>query len=158
MLSITKHVTLLQNGDGKVVVHNDYSGLNTKAVEERYNVKYVGEFSTQSAPGVWRNGPVAVFYGEKHPNGSNYLGVFHDLTGGAVYLTDAITAVQNADGAPVVWSGVCNDKGEVLYSAFRHDYQTHGDLMADGGQEYMRCSLHDIVRFSIVKDGLEMVK
>jgi hypothetical protein len=134
------------NGSNYVVYHHDNHGFKLDVVEEMYKAKYVGEFTLRTKGG-WANLPVAVFYTkEKHPEGSNYFGLFIDPFRGAL-ITNAISAVEN------VWNGVLNpETGEVLYSAYRHDYQTHGNLMADGGPEYLRSSMHPVVQFQI-KDG-----
>ena len=98
--------------------------------------------------------PVAIYYTEKaHPEGSNYFGLFRDARDGGLRITNGIQAVDHE------WSGVLDvETGEVLYSAYRHDYQTYNNLMADGGPDYLRCSVSPIVKFKILKDEIIIVK
>lgn len=128
-------------------IHYDSGFLNIEAVEEMKKAKYVGEFCLKAKDGGYANFPVAVFYQEdKHPGASNYFGLFICPFSNALTITDAIAATEET------YAGVMNDNGEVLYSAFRHDYQKHGDLMCDGGRDYLKSSLHPIVQFRI-RDG-----
>jgi hypothetical protein len=135
------------------VVHLDYltEQLNYELVEERYKAKYVGEFSIKKPSGEWLDSPVAIFYTEvPHPEGSNYFGVLNKH--GTVVIVDGITATLP------VWNGVWNvETNTVLYSAFHHDYQAVNGLMADGGQEYLRSSVHPVKRFKII-DGLIQIQ
>lgn len=128
-------------------IHHDSGFLNIEAVEEMKKAKYVGEFCLKAKDGGYANFPVAVFYqAEKYPGASNYFGLFICPIRNTLLITDAIGVTEET------YSGVLNNSGEVLYSAFRHDYQTHGDLMCDGGRDYLRCSIHPVVQFRIV-DG-----
>jgi hypothetical protein len=57
------------------------------------------------------------------------------------------------------WLGVLNPgTNDVLYSAFQHDYQTLGSLMADGGKAYLRCSNHPVITFKIDKDKIILIE
>lgn len=134
------------------LAHNDfYDEKFYKAVSEKKKAKYIGEFSLKTKNGSWADIPVAVFYQEDaHPQGSNYFGLYKSiLPWEGLMITDAIKAVDN------IWTGVLNpETNEVLYSAYQHDYQVHGDLMADGGACYTRSSKHPLVTFKIDKDKI----
>ena len=136
--------------DGKyTIVHTDYNSLsiNFKKVEDAYKAKYVGEFTLKTKDGSWGNKPVSVFYTkEAHPKGSNYFGLFITNDYKLMITNAAIVADK-------VWSGVLNSKtNEILYSAYRHDFQEYGGMMADGGADYNRTSAHPYAEFKIV-DG-----
>lgn len=111
-------------------------------VEKMYESKYIGEVALLSKNGNWAEQPVLLFYTEKtHPEGSNWFGLYFDMFGRCM-ITNGISAVQNKDGTPVVYTGLLNEKdNEVYYSAVRHDYQKHGDFMIDGGRDYTKSSL-----------------
>ena len=151
----------IKSADGEYLIEHDDSlsnMLKMDVIEEQYNAKYIGEFCYKQPTKGWVNQPMALFYTEKkHPEGSNYMGVLikYTITGefDCVIIVDGISAVEHE------WVGVldvnCN---AVLYSAFRHDYQKLGDLMADGGPDYTRSSMHPNVKFKIVKDKIEVIK
>lgn len=144
--------------DTKYTVHHKDSlsqVIDPKKVEKGYNVKYIGEFTLKDTKG-WFNGPVQVYYGEKHPVGSSYMGLYLKGVDQKPYVVDAISAVKDVDtGAPVVYIGIERDD-KVLYSAFRHDYQSLGSAhFIDGGRDYVKSSLSDnSVRFFIQEDKL----
>jgi hypothetical protein len=117
-----------------------------------YKAKYIGEFSVAGLGGGFANLPVSIFYQqEAHPRGSNWFGLYFNHLD-KLMITDGKSAVDN------IWVGVLNEKtNEILYSAYRHDYQVYGDLMADGGAEYTKSSVHPHINFKIVKDTLEVV-
>ena len=143
--------------DKYVVSHEDQLSIYTHVIEEEYSAKYVGEFCYRNGKQGWLNQPMALFYTEKpHPEGSNYMGVLltetplNDVS--SVLVVDGISAAENE------WYGVLNEEtNEVIYSAFRHDYQVLDVLMADGGPEYLRSSSHPHVKITIVKDKLNVV-
>lgn len=150
------HVQQIANSDYKLVHWDKNSShLRLGVIETEYNAKYVGEFSIKNGSKGFINAPCSVFYNEKpHPQGSNYFAFLYRpsplLNGqeaGNWVITDAISAADN------VWTGVFNEEtGQILYSAYRHDYQTVDGVMADGGAEYLRSSNHPSMRFKIV-DG-----
>ena len=143
---------------GKYVIsHEDQLPIYPHVVEEKYNAKYVGEFCYKNGGQGWMNQPMALFYTEKpHPDGSNYMGVMLTETPltdvSSLVLVDGISATEHE------WAGVLNEEtNEIIYSAFRHDCQVLGDLMADGGAEYTRSSCHTPVKLKIVKGGIEVI-
>ena len=138
--------------DKYVISHEDQLPIYTHVIEEKYNAKYIGEFSYKNGNQGWMNQPMALFYTENpHPDGSNYLGIF--VVDGHIVLVDGISAAEHE------WVGVLNDKtNEIIYSAFRHDYQVLGDLMADGGADYARSSCHTPVKLQIIKDEINVKK
>lgn len=141
---------------GKYVVsHEDQLPIYTHIIEEEYNAKYIGEFCYKNGKQGWMNQPMALFYTENpHPEGSNYLGVMTTVMPSGketILLTDGVSAAENE------WYGVLNEEtNEVIYSAFRHDYQVLDVLMTDGGPEYLRSSGHPHMKLTIVKDKLNV--
>lgn len=138
------------------IVHYDFLSnevlTNIESVENLYEAKYIGEFSILLKETEWSNFPVAIFYTQDpHPKGSNYIGIYLSPSDNKVYITNGISVSQTE------WTGVVNEKNEILYSAFRHDYQKHGDLMVDGGKDYLRSSMHPIKKFRIVKGEIEVL-
>ena len=109
--------------------------------------------------------PVAIFYqDEPHPEGSNYFGIYFDPLRESYMITDGISAVTyqsgEREGEPVIYScGLNEETKEAIYSAYRHDYQTHnGVIMMDGGRDYCRGNLSQgLLRFKIVDGELEIV-
>ena len=140
------------------IIHTDSLPIHVNVIEEEYSAKYVGEFCYKQPTKGWLNQSMALFYTDTpHPEGSNYLGVvvqYNPYTEeNSIIIVNGISAVEHE------WIGVLDIKtDEILYSAFRHDYQTHGDLMADGGPEYTRSSLHLTVKMQIVKDKIVILK
>lgn len=149
------HKIKLHDSPDFSVVHYDHLStyIDPEKVEKEKSAKYIGEFTLKAKDGSWANTPVQIYYQKekyKDENGehSNYFGLY--FQNNRLMITDAISAVQD-----VIYSGVLDeDTREVLYSAFRHDYQTHGDLMADGGREYTRTSMHPTVFFKVEGDKL----
>lgn len=149
----------LKIDDKYTLIHYDKLSevLDYSRIEKKFNAKYIGEFSLKNKD-FWSDYPVAIFYTEKkHPEGSNYFGIlflnhFLPEEKPSVFITNGISAAE------ATWTGVMNEKGEILYSGYRHDYQVYGDLMIDGGQDYVRSSLHTLVEFKIVKDHIEIIR
>lgn len=142
---------------GKYTIHHEDQLLGDPGiVEEKYNAKYIGEFCYHNGTQGWLNQPMALFYTEKaHPEGSNYIGVMlaPPVTGrnSTLIIVDGISAAENE------WYGVLSKvTNEIIYSAFRHDYQVLGELVADGGPEYLHSSGHPFVTLTIIKDKLSV--
>lgn len=145
--------------DGYTLVHYDYNPkyLNIKEVEREYQAEYIGEFSVKGADGDFVNGPISVFYSiKKHSHGSNYFGMY--FSGDRIMITNAISAIENE------WIGILDEKTKtILYSAYRHDMQTHtpegGDyMMIDGGSGgYIRTSLGPTVKFTVDENGVKVI-
>ena len=131
---------------------------NPSVVEKKYKAKYLGDFCVKNKIG-WVNQLVSVFYTkEAHPEGSNYFGIYLDNS--TPMITNAITAVTNKDGTPVIYTGVLlTDKVRVLYSAYRHDYQSVDGVFVDGGRDYLRTNKAsaDWVNFIINKDEIKFL-
>lgn len=134
------------------ILHYDSGIVAPAKVEKQYNAKYVGEFTLKYEYGGWANLPVAVFYQEEIPKqykkvGSHYFGIYN--RDGALYIVNAEKAANHT------WIGVLDPvTKEILYSAYRHDYQVHEGLMADGGPDYTRTSSSRLVDLTIVKDKI----
>lgn len=151
----------IANADYKLVHWDKNSeALNFAIVEEQYKAKYIGEFTVKAVGGGWVNMPCSLFYTEKaHPEGSNYFALvykYDPFTEKSNWvITDGISAAENT------WNGILNPKtGQILYSAYRHDYQTLDSYMADGGADYMRFSGDpgNVVSFKIVDGEIVLLK
>lgn len=106
----------------------------TKA-EELYNARYVGLYDLPD-----REGPIYVFYTENpdtKKGHDNYFGMFWHgpRSEGRLYITSAASIRDAVFPA----HHIVEDK--YLVSRYRHDYQTFGDKMIDGGLAYTRSSL-----------------
>jgi len=113
-----------------------FTDKGIKTIEERYNAKYVGHWCTKRPDGTWHETPVDVFYVEnpdRSKGHSNYFGMFVNEREQAM-----ITNAESAFSEPI--TGMLCEDGEVLVSRYRHDYQTKGDVMVDGGRDYLRYS------------------
>lgn len=120
-------------------------------IEKTYNATYVCETCVKSG-NEWVNIPCAIFYTEKaHPEGSHYFAMYHDMDG-SLMITNGISATEPFFGIQV---------GEdVVYSRYRHDFRTHGDVSVDGGRDYLKV-VGNIdrpqVKLQIIKDKLEVI-
>lgn len=152
----------------RLVRRNKIAGVNFEIskVEELRKATFVGEVCLMGTNKEWANTPVALFYTETaHPQGSNYFGLFFktvflgDSFDSTLMITDGISAVVDKEGNPVVYTGILNKEwGEVYYSAYRHDCQSFGDFMIDGGRDYTRHSLNgELVQFIIEKNKFKLL-
>jgi len=113
-----------------------FTDKGIKKLEELYNAKYVGHWCTKRPDGTWHDMPVDVFYQEnpdRSKGHSNYFGMFINERGQAM-----ITNAESAFSEQI--TGMLCEDGEVLVSRYRNDYQTKGDVMVDGGRDYLRYS------------------
>ena len=131
--------------------------IDPKKVEKKYNVKFVCETPIKNR-GVWREQPSLIFYGEKHPQGSNYmaLSVILNYDGKAdMVVSDGISATE----CEIV--GII-DGDEVIYSRYRHDYRVgKTGVMIDGGRDYIRSSIpnaNEYVYMKIIDGKLEVIE
>lgn len=135
------------NSDIKLYHTDRNDWLDIDKASKMYDATYVGEFTLPSRDGGWVNMPVSVFWQKiAHPQGSNYFGL--RMTDNGPVICDAVKATE-----PEYTASYDSDKKEAVYSAYRHDYQTHGKLMADGGLDYFRSNSREWIHFKI-KDGL----
>jgi hypothetical protein len=108
-------------------------------VEKKYNVKFVCETPIKDK-GVWREPSSLIFYGEKHPQGSNYMAlslVPRGLEEWDLVITDGISSTEGT------WFGII-DGDEVIYSRYRHDYRVgKTGVWIDGGRDYIRSGTPD---------------
>jgi len=142
--------------DGEyTVVHNDtlQSFIKIPVVEKEYKAKYVGEFTVRGKEDNWVNAPAMLFWAdEPHPEGSNWFIIYFNGEGQPM-ISDGKSAVEHE------WDGILDpETNTVLYSAYRHDYQVFDDLVADGGPEYFRGSLHSGVKIQILDGGNLQIK
>lgn len=158
-MRMTKYHQIAIKDSDIVILHADSLNFNIEYIEEKYKAHYIGEFCLKGVSGEWVNQPVALFYNEeKHPRGSNYFAILNkyrypNIDSPTVMITNGISAVEDKEGNPIVYSAVLNNDNKALYSAYRHDYQTYEDLMIDGGRDYTKSSLGSpFIRF-IIKDG-----
>jgi len=125
--------------------------FKTDAVAEHYSkkdgvtVKYV---CTSALAGEAR--AMDIFYRDTpHPEfGNRYFGMFIDQQDRVM-----ITNADIIDGAE--FAMIEDSKGNLHYSAHRHDYKEVDDKMVDGGRAYIRSS-GDVLLYK-VRDG-EIVK
>lgn len=138
-------------------MENNYWGLNIPKVEEKYNAKYIGDFS------ITQDKPIAVFYVE-NPNRalghSNYFGIFGQVVSLDPleydwYICNAIKILDKTYPANKL------PNGELLISTYPHDYKIKEyegiEYMIDGGNAgYTRYSPvgSKIVQVKVVKDKL----
>lgn len=123
--------------------------IDIEKVEKKYNVKFVCETPLRYKEG-WRDYSSLIFYGEKHPQGSNYmaLSVQYGIEGEfkELVISDGISAT---DGYLI---GLV-DGDEVIYSRFRHDYRVgKTGVWIDGGRDYTRSGGGEQV-ILVIKEG-----
>lgn len=136
-------------------------GFDIDKVEKIKNAKFVCEVAVRLKGDSWSEDPLAIFWQEKPPveGYSNYFGLFQQVTlgedgpkYGALYITSGQGAVDD------ILTGIIADNGDVVYSAYRHDYRTSpdGSVWIDGGRDYVRHGSHvnGFVQIRIVKDKL----
>ena len=139
---------MIENDEPEMYTRNGYGILRQlrffksrdqiERIESLRNAKFVGEFSLpvnkKDLEKGFVNTPVAIFYQEvPHPEGSNYFGLYYDDTG-KLWVTDAgcITMFD--------WPCLFVPGQNIMYSAYRHDYQAWGEYSIDGGMEYTKIS------------------
>jgi hypothetical protein len=104
-------------------------------IQTEYNVKFVCETVSKDRRGCWIDQPGALFYNEvKHPDGSNWMIVYHGAEQGVIVITDGITAVEPDNRI----TGIINQDEVVVYSVFRHHYAVLDNGFIDGGRDYVR--------------------
>jgi hypothetical protein len=123
-----------------------------KTIEDKYNAKFVGVFCIKNGDN-WRNAPSAIFYQETppQPEYSNYFAVSYSEH--QLVISDGKSFNSNP-----IFGVVAND-GQVIYSAYRHDYveSDDGSVMIDGGRDYLRCTSDSkLVELIIDKDQIKI--
>ena len=145
----------------KINICKNYYPLNSKTIEKKYKVSYIGDFCIKDKNNNWTQKPVSIYY-QDNPDlskgHSNYLGVYIDyifdgkeFVPGHVYLTDGQSAFLEG------LQGIVADDGEIVISCYRHDYRTSSDdsVFIDGGRDYIRSSAGaKIVNLKIIKDKI----
>lgn len=137
---------------------NFFSEEMIKNFEEKYNVKYVGAFCIKNGE-EWRKSPSAIFYQENpdvKKGHSNYIALSYK------YITEEDIGWFISDGSsafsePIV--GVVANDGQVIYSAFRHDYEASddGSVIIDGGRDYTRhTSDAELVELEVVGSEIKI--
>lgn len=110
-----------------------------KIIEEKYNAKYLGYWTTKRKNGSWNTKPVDVFY-QPNPDleagHSHYFGMF--VQNEQVFICDAKSAFEE----PI--AGILYGDGSVLVSRSVHDYREYGGMFIDGGREYTRYGGSDL--------------
>lgn len=127
----------------KVVVSNgrEHANFNVDVVEARYNAKFVGQLCLKTVNGMWGENVADVYYVQNPDTSlghSHYFALFG--RGESVYITRGDSAVE-----PIISAVVAND-GEIIYSAYRHDYRISKDnsVFIDGGRDYTRAGRNTI--------------
>ena len=148
--------------DGKR--YTRYWNFDVDVVEQKKNAKFVCELCGKLPGGDWAETPLAVFWQETPPveGYSNYFGLLVHPLNNKLYITSAASVAAD----PFV--GVVAENGEIVYSAYRHDFRhsTDGTVFIDGGRDYTKVGVlagQDInlikyVTLKIVKDKIEIVE
>lgn len=140
------------NKEGKRI--SRYWGFNIDEVEKQKNARFVCEVCCRTKSGEWAEEPIAVFYQEVPPNPeySHYFGLF--IRGDSLYITGGQSAVND----PLI--GIVADNGDVIYSAYRHDFRTSPDksVWIDGGRDYVRTGGEKTVQIKIIEDKLVIIE
>jgi len=110
---------------------------NIRLIEEKKNAKYLYDSCIRDSRGNWSYAPVAVFYQAEleDPSHKHFFGMYQ--RDGHAYICDATSAREP-------FTGIRAEDGTVLYSSYRHDYETYTDsvsnrgYMIDGGREYTK--------------------
>ena len=127
--------------------------IDPAKVEKKYNVKFVCETPIKDN-GNWREQSSLIFYGEKHPQGSNYMALSYipkNLKEWDLVVSDGISATEGE------FTGIV-DGDEVIYSRYRHDYRVgKTNVVIDGGRDYTRSSGGEMVKMKIIEGNLEVV-
>ena len=111
------------------------SGIHN--IEKLKNAQYMGYWAIKNSTGSWSASPVDVFYVENPDTSkghSHYFGMFYREA--ELYITNASSAFIE----PI--TGILCEDGEVIVSRYRHDFVTKGDIMIDGGRDYVKSSIH----------------
>lgn len=112
-------------------------GINIDSVLNHYpSARHVGQFALKTRED-YTDFAVDVFY---QPNPNRELGYDNYF---AIYKKDGKAYITSAAGIrDMVFSGVADCDGNVLYARYRHDFRStkDGDIMVDGGM-WLKC--HD---------------
>ena len=144
----------------KIKRKNFFTKELIKNFEEKHNVKYIGDFCIKNGK-EWRNSPSAIFY-QKKPYLNNTYSEYVALS--YKYITDEDISWFISDGLDVILEpilGFVSKDGQVIYSAFKDDYETSDDksVFITGGRENK--SYPDGVEpvsIKIVNDAIMIVK
>lgn len=115
-------------------------------IKEKYNVSYMGFYDIPGRDHVY------VFYAkdpDRSKGHSNYMGVIHTPSG-EVYLCNAVKILD------ATYNAIEVSRGDFIVSRYRHDYQSKGGAMIDGGLDYARYNpQYPITHHMRVVDGKE---
>lgn len=136
------------------------SKIGIKLIEKKYKAKFVGVFSLKQSDG-WRNFPSYIFYVEKPEklHYSNYIAVSEEILSLEPFETKTVVSDGSSFNCEPIFA-LMADNGEVIYSAYRHDYEvsSDGSCYIDGGRDYTRYSPEkDLIELEIV-DGEIKIK
>lgn len=130
------------------------TSVDIAQVEAKYNAHYVFESPTRSPAGDWYDTPALIFYcKEAHPRGSNYFALFP--RDGNWFISDGISATCAKDGIAAVRA----DNGDIIYSHWRHDFNTStdGSVSIDGGRDYTRVMASKLANRSVILEVVDGV-
>lgn len=126
-----------------------FSKENIERIENVRNAKYVCDTENKDIH-------VAVFYGDTpHPeSGSRYFALYQ-VSNGPRPEQRQLMITNGAFVEEQKITGVVADNGDVIYSSFRHDYNTSpdGSVFVDGGRAYTRSNTQNQVTL-VVRDGV----
>ncbi len=132
--------------------HNSEIPIKIDVAEKHYNAKYIGDFCISDKNNQWTEQPIQIYYNENPKTElghTHYFGLFTDDFH-HVYITNAISITNE----PII--GAIADNGEIIYSRYRHDYQTSqdGTVFIDGGRDYCRTNTDKLINLIFDKDKL----
>lgn len=123
-----------------------------KAIEDKFDAIYVGEFPAMAQPGWYTSVPCRVFF-SKNPDYAkghqDYFGIISDNEGIRIF------SMQWIKDKEII--GVVADDGEVVISRCRHDFSTSrdGSVHIDGGFDYCHTNRVDrLIRLKFDKFNL----
>ncbi len=147
----------------------DHMALTTNAIkkiEVHHGATYICDTCIRGTDEQWVNEPMALFYQpdeSKVPTeGSQWFVMYYrqEYPGveapTSLYISNGITALES-------FSGIRADNGDIIYSAYRHDYRwsPDGSVMIDGGRDYLKYGGHldhdRIVKLMVVRDRLVVI-
>lgn len=125
---------------------NNNTRFSIEAIERLKNARFLGVFPIKGG-----NFPFLVFYQEEpHTRGSNYFAVYLPPFSDTPYITDAKEVEGRYHPAFISKDGV-----NVVYSAYRHDFQSDQGDTIDGGLDYLKTNVKEPERLTniVIRNG-----
>lgn len=145
------------------LIHKDHNKdiFDINKIEEMYEAEYLLETCLVTKEGSWANFPASLFYQENpdvEKGHTNYFAIYMCPLRNTLCITKGDRAVKD-----VTYSGIFIPEAQsILYSAFRHDFQTFKtpdeEYLIDGGRDYTKTSNNaGVVNFKIVDNKIEII-